>query len=196
MLTGRLTIAISFSRSGSSPGAMSGSSSPIGRECTPGTKKPVTLKKWMTVLPTSVRSRSLVPGPSASNGAPSFQRQPVTALPRRTTVVSGGTTSSIALQKASKRSRRPRKASGSRCRASALRSGRLAVGRRWLRSYGQRPHVSATILMWSTFKRDAAAGDAGSTESDVGAVGAVMVPVISTLCPTCGFSVLTSPSSV
>ena len=31
------------------------------------------------------QSRSLVPGPSASNGAPSFQRVPVTALPRSTT---------------------------------------------------------------------------------------------------------------
>ena len=40
--------------------------------------------------PTSVRSRSLVPGPSASNGAPSFHRTPVTALPRSTTPVPGG----------------------------------------------------------------------------------------------------------
>ena len=44
----------------------------------------------MTSSPTSVRFRLLVPGPSESNSAPSFQRRPVTALPRRTTPVSGG----------------------------------------------------------------------------------------------------------
>ena len=43
MFTGRLTIAISCSRSGVRSGAMSGSSLLMGRECTPGTKKPVTL---------------------------------------------------------------------------------------------------------------------------------------------------------
>ena len=84
MLTGRPVIAISVSRSGTRSGAMSGSSSESGRECTPGTKKPVTVNRPITASPTSVRSRSLVPGPSASNGAPSFHRQPVTALPRRT----------------------------------------------------------------------------------------------------------------
>src|SRR3954462_9831863 len=89
-----------------------------------------------------------------------------------------------------------RKPARSRSRASVLRSGRLVSRFRWRHSYGQRAHVSETILMWSTFNRDAAAGDAGSTVSDVGAVGAALVPVISTLWPTCGVSVGTSPSSL
>src|SRR6185369_15282097 len=79
ILTGRFTISMSFSRSGTRSGAMSGSSSLNGRECTPGTKNPVSLKNDRIRWPTSVRSRSLVPFPSASKHALSFQRKPVTA---------------------------------------------------------------------------------------------------------------------
>src|SRR5688572_5752097 len=49
--------------------------------------------------PTSVMSRSLVQGPSASKGAPSSQRTPITALPRRTTVTSSGSASRSAAVK-------------------------------------------------------------------------------------------------
>ena len=52
------------------------------------------VEEQRALAPTSVRSRSLVPGPSRRTGASSFQRWPVTALPRSTTVVPGGTTSS------------------------------------------------------------------------------------------------------
>src|SRR5690349_21777179 len=107
IFTGRSTIAINRWRRGTRSGAISGSSSLNGRECTPGTKKPLAVKNSSAPLPTSVRSRSLVPGPSLSNGALSFQRWPVTALPRRTTVVPSGTTSRMMRQNSSKRSARP-----------------------------------------------------------------------------------------
>ena len=96
MFTGRPTIEVSCSRRSIKAGAMSGSSSPSGREWTPGTKNPVALKAPRMSAPTRVRSRSLVPGPSASNGASSFQRTPVTALPRRTARVPSGITSRTA----------------------------------------------------------------------------------------------------
>ncbi len=77
MLTGRPTIAISRSRSGTRAGAMSGSLSLNGRECRPGTQNPVTQNSPITSSPpTRVRSRSLVPCPSPSNGAPSFHSLP------------------------------------------------------------------------------------------------------------------------
>jgi hypothetical protein len=100
MFTGLPTICMRISRSGIKSGAISGSSSLTGLECTPGTKKPFSLKRPTTLSPTSVRSRSLVPGPSASNGAPSFQRSPVTALPRSTTPVPSGIAARIRSQKA------------------------------------------------------------------------------------------------
>ena len=53
------------------------------------------LKNGRISPPTIVRSRSLVPGPSASKGAWSCHRQPVTALPRRTAAVFGGRASRI-----------------------------------------------------------------------------------------------------
>jgi len=79
-LTGRPTIAINRLRSGTRSGAMSGSFSQSGREWMPGTKKPVGSKYSTPPSPTKVTSRSLVPGPSASKGALSRQRCPVTAL--------------------------------------------------------------------------------------------------------------------
>ena len=93
MFTGRLTIAISCSRSGTSSGAMSRSSSLSGREWTPGTKKPVEVEVVEDPCADQRQIEIAVPGPSASNGAPSFQREPVTALPRRTTPVFSGITS-------------------------------------------------------------------------------------------------------
>src|SRR5207247_1311474 len=61
--------------------------------------------------PTIVRSRSLVPGPSLSNGALSCQRYPVTALPRSTAAVFGGSASLSTSQNSSRRRRSPPKTS-------------------------------------------------------------------------------------
>src|SRR5689334_11708537 len=54
MFTGRWTIAMSCSRSGTSSGAIVGSSSLNGREWMPGTKNPVILKNSRTFSPTRV----------------------------------------------------------------------------------------------------------------------------------------------
>ena len=103
----RDAMSINRRRSGTRSGAMSGSTSLNGREWTPGMKKPVTLKNNNVASPTSVRSRSLDPGPSASNSAASRQRHPVTALPRRIAVVPGGTKSSTMRQNDSNSLGRP-----------------------------------------------------------------------------------------
>ena len=110
MLTGRWTIAISCSRSGTSSGAMSGSSSLSGRECTPGTKKPVSLKNSSA----SVADQRQIE--IAGARAVGVERRavlpaaPVTALPRSTTVVPGGIASSIVRQNVVDSRRSPPKA--------------------------------------------------------------------------------------
>src|SRR5439155_13384834 len=126
MFTGRPTICIRRRRSGTSAGQMSGSSSLSGRLLIPGIQN--ALYSPTTSSPTRVRSRSLVPAPSASNGAWSSWRYPVTALPRRTAAVSGGRASRTAAQNWSSRRGSPPKASRiTRSRISAsLRPARTA----------------------------------------------------------------------
>src|SRR4029453_4042701 len=111
IFTGRPTMSINIRRSGTRSGAMSGASWLNGREWTPGTKNPVGLKSSTAPAPINVTSRSLVPRPSASNGALSFQRRRVTALPRKIAVVPGGTVASIVRQNASNSAPRPPNAS-------------------------------------------------------------------------------------
>src|SRR6185295_12985881 len=73
-------------------------------------KNPSSLYRATASAPTSVRSRSLVPGPSASKGALSPWRIPVTALPRRTAAVPGGISPRIVSQNSSYRCTSPPKA--------------------------------------------------------------------------------------
>src|SRR5687767_3819098 len=61
--------------------------------------------------PTKVTSRSLVPGPSASNGSPVLNLCPVTALPRRITSTPAGVASPSTRRNSSKRFGSPPKAS-------------------------------------------------------------------------------------
>ena len=75
-MTGRWAMSIRRCRSCTRSGAMSGSSSLSGPECTPGTKNPVGLKNARAPSPTSVTSRIAGTLPSASNGASSLHRLP------------------------------------------------------------------------------------------------------------------------
>src|SRR5688572_30381960 len=73
----------------------------------PGIQKPSSEKYSIASGPTSVTSRSLVMGPSASNGLPSLWLCPVTELPPRTTAVLGGMFSANTRQNSSNLSRFP-----------------------------------------------------------------------------------------
>jgi len=93
-------------------------------------EEPVIRNRRIAFSPTSVRSRSLVPGPSASNGAPSFHR-PLMALPRSTTAVLSGMAARTTSTNASKRDASPPNAHlttwsrfSSSVRSPGARSGR------------------------------------------------------------------------
>jgi hypothetical protein len=58
-----------------------------------------------------------------------------------------------------------------------------------------RAHVSASILMLATFSRGAFAPDVGSVPPEVPVADGSTAPLNCTLCPTCGLSVATTPSS-
>src|SRR6476659_8710771 len=75
-------------RSGPSAGDANGCASLSGAEWTPGMWK--SRNSDTMSPPTKVTSRSLVPGPSASNGSSECHLCPVTALPRRITSTPAG----------------------------------------------------------------------------------------------------------